>query len=333
MYDLLIHEGTFARLEGELKSRAAAVRPIVLCSDETFRGSDGEAFPGDVAPHIGYGTPDVWFTPLAPIFVRALLQTPELKWFQSSAAGLEHPILQALGQKALQYTSSHAQSEAIAEWVLWAGFDWFQGGLARRSAQADKQWSRLEFRELADTHWIIVGFGAIGRSTARRLRALGAEVTGVRRTPGPDADADRMITPGELEGVLGKADAVLLCCPLTDETENLADAAFFGAMKPDALFANVGRGKLVDEAALLAGLSAGRPAYAALDVVSTEPLPPDNPIWSHRQITLTAHISANTMGSARRTDRVFIENLDRFVSGDSLVNLVPESQFQVASQH
>ncbi|MEM7663784.1 MAG: NAD(P)-dependent oxidoreductase [Pseudomonadota bacterium] len=331
MHTLLIHEATFDRLGDELKAHAASLRFVILGNDGSFREASGKVLDGEIKPTIGYGTPDVWFTRIAPKFVQTLLETDRLEWFQSSAAGLEHPILRAIGGKAEVYTNSHAQAEAIAEWVLWAGFDWLQGGPARRAAQGDKRWDRLEFREMAGTHWMVVGFGAIGRETAKRLRLLGAKVTGVRRTPGADPDADQMIRPSDMKAHLPEIDAVLLCCPHTEETEGMANAEFFAAMKTNSLFLNVGRGKLVDETALLAGLNDGKPSHATLDVVETEPLPSDNVIWTHPAITLTAHISANTVGSAHRTDQMFLKNLGRFLAGVELANIIPSSEFQTAA--
>ncbi|MEC7289758.1 MAG: NAD(P)-dependent oxidoreductase, partial [Pseudomonadota bacterium] len=177
------------------------------------------------------------------------------------------------------------------------------------------------------TQWVIVGFGAIGQATARRLRALGARVTGVRRSGGSSDLVDRMIQPDALSGVLPDADAVLMSLPLTAATENLADAAFFDRMKPGSLFLNVGRGGLVDEAALLTALDAGKPAHASLDVVREEPLSADSPIWTHPNITLTGHISANTMQSKQRTDQIFLQNVQRFLSGEPLINLVESEAF------
>lgn len=331
MHNLLIHEGTFARIASRLKQREDKVRPVVLHNDGEFRDADGNLVQkssekADLSAHItlAYGTPDVWFSSLAQSFVQTCLGLDHLAWFQSSAAGIEHPVLQALRDKAKVYTTSHEQSDAIAEWVLWAGLDWFQGGPARREAQASKTWSRIEFTEIADTHWAIVGFGGIGQATAKRLRGLGAKVTGVRRTPGDHEHADEMIHPSALTARVGDFDAVLLCCPLTDQTEGMADATFFKTMKRSALFANVGRGLLVDEEAMLAALNAGEFGYAALDVVAVEPLPEDSPIWSHPKITLTSHLAADTMGSAHRTDRLFLENLDRFLAGEPLANVVED---------
>lgn len=325
MHKLLVHEGTFARLAAELKARADKVDVVVLGNNGKFWDADGVAVDDVSSVTIAYGTPDVWFSSIAQVFVQTVIGADRLDWFQSSAAGIEHPVLQMLQGKANAYTTSHEQAEAIAEWVLWAGLDWFQGGQKRRDAQARKDWRRIEFTEIADTNWLIVGFGAIGQATGRRLKALGAHVTGIRRTKGPHSDADKMSTPDQIESLLPEADAVLLCCPHTEETEGMANASFFAAMKPGALFANVGRGLLVDEAALLEALTLGTPGHAALDVVAVEPLPQESPIWSHSGITLTAHLAADTMGSARRTDRFFLSNLDRFLVGEPLRNLVSSS--------
>lgn len=322
MYDLLVHEKTFARLEAELKARMPEVQPVIIGEDGRFWAMDGTELAEMPQPDLVYGNVDAFFGKAVLRFMEAVLSTPRLQFFQSSAAGIEHPILMAAREKAELYAGCHEQALAIAEWVLWAGFDWLQDGAGRRAAQAEANWVRLPFREITDTRWLIFGFGAIGRATAQRLRALGAHVTGVRRTPGADADADAMVQPGDMGDALGQADVVLLCCPLTDETASMADAAFFTGMKPGALFLNVGRGGLVDEPALLASLDAGTPGHAMLDVVSVEPLPEDNPIWAHPKVTLTAHISAHTEGAARRTDQVFLGNLDRFLAGKELVNLV-----------
>ena len=288
----------------------------MLQDDGTFMAPWSAAPVETPDPAIVFGNMDVWFCSGVGAFAKAVLQASDLKWFQSSAAGLEHPMLRAFGEKAQRYTNGHGQAEAMAEWVIWAGLDFFQGGPVRRATQTARKWDRHWFREIAGTHWLIVGFGAIGQAVARRLKALGAEVTGVRRSAGANMLADAMIAPADLHTHLPRADAVLLCCPITDDTRGLASAEFFAAMKDGALFLNVGRGGLVDEAALLAGLDAGRPAHAALDVVSREPLPEDHPIWAHPNITLTPHTSGWTLGTKQRTDELFLENLAIFLTAD-----------------
>ena len=202
-----------------------------------------------------------------------------------------------------------------------------QGGHARRDAQREHAWKRLPFREIAGSNVLILGFGAIGQACGKRLRALGASVTGVRRREGSSEAADQMISPSEVSSVLPNSDIAILCLPLTDETENTADAGFLKAMKPGSVLINVGRGALVDEAALLAALDNGKPERAYLDVVREEPLSSDSPIWSHPQITLTPHISALTEGSKVRTDKIFLQNLEQFLKGGHLRNLVSTETF------
>lgn len=260
-------------------------------------------------------------------FFKTMFEFEQLDWFQSSAAGTEHPMIQATGKKAALFSGSHVQSHAIAEWVLWAGLDFFQTGAARRDAQARQSWERLPFREISSTRWLIIGFGSIGQESGKRLRALGAHVTGVRRSGGESEVADEVVTPDEMGVAVAHADAVLLSLPLTDETENLADAAFFAAMKPGSLFLNVGRGGLVDEDAMIAALDKGQPAGAYLDVVREEPLSPESEIWQHPKITLTPHISALTPQSGLRTDQVFLTNLQRFLAGERLKNQVSSEVF------
>ncbi|MDJ0922714.1 MAG: NAD(P)-dependent oxidoreductase [Henriciella sp.] len=325
MKHLLLHTNTFARIEDALKPFADVISPLVVDDHGEIQHPWGKV---ETSALIAYATPDAFFSPSVMTFIQTLMGYERLEWVQSSAAGLEHPVLQSIGSKAEHYTASHEQADAIAEWVLWAGFDFFQKGRERRKAQAGSEWRRIPFREISDTHWLIFGFGAIGQATARRLRALGAQVTGVRRTPGAHEHADQMITPDRLLDTLGQCDAVLLSAPHTPETDSVADAGFFAAMKPGSLLVNVGRGALVDEPALLAALESDRPGHAALDVLREEPQPADSPFWHHPKVTLTAHISAATAQAMIRTDKVFLNNLPRFLAGQEMINLIPKSAFK-----
>jgi phosphoglycerate dehydrogenase-like enzyme len=102
----------------------------------------------------------------------------------------------------------------------------------------------------------------------------------------------------------------------------MADTAFFQAMKPGAVFVNVGRGGLVDEDALLAALDQGKPEHAILDVFRTEPLPADSRFWDHPRVTLTPHASPLGSGLSGRSDALFLDNLNRFLDGRPLLNAV-----------
>lgn len=295
-----------------------------------FEARNGAALSGPPQPAIVFGNTDVWFGPKVMNYIGAVLQTPSLEWFQSSAAGLEHPVLVSIGQKAELYTSSHAQAEAMAEWALWAALDFFRQGKARREDMAAQHWERRISREIATSHWLIYGFGSIGAAVGRRVRALGGTVTGVRRSGGVSEHADTIIKPDAMEGALGQADVVILCAPHTPETEGVANAGFFKAMREDALLLNLGRGALVVESDLIAALDAGDLAQATLDVVSEEPLPEGHPLWSHPKVLLTPHDSAGTTASRGRSDQVFLDNLKQWLDGAPLRNVVPPSTFSVS---
>lgn len=324
MWRLLVHSDTFARIESDLKAFAGQISPLVINHEAELKQPWGTL---NTTAAIAYGTQDAYYSPSAPIFFQTLFGFERLDWFQSSAAGTEHPMIQATGRKAELFSGSHAQSDAIAEWVLWAGLDYFQGGTDRRAAQAAKDWKRMAFREISATHWLIVGFGHIGQASAQRLRALGAQVTGVRRSAGTSPHAERLLTSDQLFAALPTADAVLMCLPHTQETESIADAAFFEAMQSGALFVNVGRGALVEEAALLAALDSGHLGHASLDVVRTEPLPAEDRLWTHPKVTLTPHISALTDSAKHRTDKIFLHNLAQFLSRKPLLNAVSAATF------
>jgi phosphoglycerate dehydrogenase-like enzyme len=166
----------------------------------------------------------------------------------------------------------------------------------------------------------MVGFGSIGSEIARRLQPFNAPLTVVRRRAAPEPLAADVRPTADLIALLPAADVVILACALTDETRGIAGPAFFGALKPGALLINIGRGDLVDEAALRAGLDADRPGMAVLDVFQTEPLPKTAWFWDHPQIRLTSHCAGAGDGVAGRGDRLFLENFRRYRSGEALLH-------------
>jgi phosphoglycerate dehydrogenase-like enzyme len=168
----------------------------------------------------------------------------------------------------------------------------------------------------------VIGLGAIGSAVAERARAFGCTVIGVRRNPAGTEPVDEMIAPDRLTAALPRADVVVLTLPATEQTRNLVDDDFLGAMRADAVLVNVARGSVVDEAALLRALDAGRPDFAVLDVVGEEPLPPDSPLWSHSKIVITPHTSSGGHGRFARGADLFAENLRRYRAGEPLLHEV-----------
>lgn len=330
MKTCLLHARTFARISERLKGFEHKVRFVVMDDDGLFYQAGSHLVVDAPKPDIVFGNTDAWLSEHARTFMVAVLKAGRIDWFQSAAAGLDNAALISVGRMSRLYTSNHSQCEAMSEWALWQALDFLKRGPEHREQQSDREWKRLQSREIMGSRWLVVGYGAIGQAVGKRVQALGGHVTGVRRSPGPAEGASHVVPPPLLEEELAKSDIVLLCTPLTEETAGMADAAFFAAMKEDALFMNLGRGGLVKEDELMAALDAGRPAHAALDVTRDEPLPPEHPIWHHPRISLTPHDSAHTPGTDRRADETFIDNLHRYVADKPLVNLVDPKVFEAA---
>lgn len=327
MQKLLLHALTFARLDERLRKFENEICPITVDESEQLREPWKDKELESISPQICYAEPTVFFGQALRKFLPLVLSSEKLLWAHSTAAGIEHPVLVQLGRKTEVYTQSHVQSEAMSEWALWMALDFFRKGNLRRKDNESKNWKRRESAEIADSRWLIYGFGAIGEAVGKRVRALGGHVTGVRRTKIESENADVVLSPEEAKVELGKADVVLLCVPHTPDTENMADRTFFDAMNSKALFLNLGRGALVVEDELIEALDKGGLAFAGLDVVVEEPLPSNHPLWRHEKVMITPHDSAFTAATADRFDDEFMENLDRWCSGQQLKNIVPKQLF------
>ena len=315
---LLIHETSYRRNQTALDAHRPALE-LLLIDDAGEIRLDGRPLSLEEAqPHAAWANTDTFFSPAARPFMTAVLKSAQLRWVQSGAAGFDNPVFGRIVEKGARLTTSHGQAVGMADYVLWGVLDVLQGGPGRRAAQAARDWTRRPFREVAGTRWVIFGFGAIGQGVARRAKAFGAHVTGVRRNTAPEDCADRMAAPSELYQLLPEADVWVLSAPATAETRHVANADAFARMKPGSILVNVGRGALVDEPALLAALDKGAPAHAVLDVFETEPLPPDSPFWDHPAVTLTPHASGMSAGNPVRNDATFLENLRRFLAGEPL---------------
>lgn len=117
-----------------------------------------------------------------------------------------------------------------------------------------------------------------------------------------------------------QADGVVIACLLTDETKGLVSKAFFQQLKTGATLVNVGRGKIVDQPALMAALNQGIVAQAILDVFDPEPLPTDSPLWDMENVIISPHSSNAGINTAHRGDLLFLENLRRFIAKEPLLN-------------
>lgn len=197
-------------------------------------------------------------------------------------------------------------------------------GLDRYIVNPTRRWDPTCPPLATDRSVAMLGMGALGEACARALIALNFAVTGWSRTAKVIPGLHCLSGEEGLKTALGAADFVITLLPRTPETENLLDAARIALIKPGAVILNPGRGALIDDEALLAALDTGQIGHATLDVFRVEPLPTDHPFWSHRGVTVTPHIAADTRPDTSAS--VIAENIRRCEAGLPLLHLVDRTR-------
>lgn len=263
-----------------------------------------------------------------------LAAAPNLRWFQSIAAGVESVLTpELLARQLIVTNTSGVHASNIAEHVLALML-----AFARRlpfliRAQVERTWKEEEAHnrmseifELNGQTLLIVGYGDIGRRLAQLGAALGMAVAAVKRTADGESDAfTREIAPiGELDRLLAGADHVAICLPLTSETRGLFDAGRFAQMKQGSFIYNIGRGQIIDAGALVDSLQSGHLRGAGLDVTDPEPLPEDSPLWDMENVIITAHTAGATPHYWERAAEILAANIERISSGQPPANLVDQ---------
>jgi phosphoglycerate dehydrogenase-like enzyme len=192
----------------------------------------------------------------------------------------------------------------------------------------DEMWrSNPRLQRLRGARVLIVGMGAIGSRVAQYCAAMGMHVTGVRQDASkPAPGVELMMSFRQLDEALPETDFVVLAVPTTPETRGMMNAARLAQMKPGSWLVNVGRGALVDEAALLEALRAGRPGGAALDVFDPEPLPKISPLWHAENVIVTPHEGGFHEQIWEEHYTIFSANLHRLLASQTLRNLVDKSR-------
>lgn len=249
---------------------------------------------------------------------------PNLRWFQAMNAGLERLDRAGILQRGFAVTNgSGLASPAIAEWCVAAMFALAKQFPAYARNQQTARWDYVRGGVAIEGKTCgVVGLGAIGREVAKRARAMGMRVVASRRTvDGVDPDCDALYPYSQLTTLLAESDFVVLCVPLTRETHHLIDAAALCSMKPTASILNIARGDVIDQAALITALQGGTIASAALDVTTPEPLPPDDPLWKLPNVLITPHASGASDRRGGSAAALFLDNLQRYISGQQLRNL------------
>ena len=269
-------------------------------------------------------------------------QVPALRWIQFHFAGVDFALEQPLLQKPeiLATTLSGAAAPQMAEYALGMilALSRRLPEIAAHQARAEwprERWERFRPVDLRGSTVGIVGYGSIGREIARLLNAFGVKVLAAKRDvmhpedpgyiiPGlgdPGGDAFSRLYPFQaLKSMMKECDFVVVTVPLTAETRGLVGAAEFTAMKPTAYLINLGRGGVVDQAALLAALQEKQIAGAALDVFAEEPLPAGHTFWKLPNVIVSPHIAGMSNFYNARAMDLFIENCKRYLAGSPLLN-------------
>jgi phosphoglycerate dehydrogenase-like enzyme len=247
-----------------------------------------------------------------------------LRWIHVAAAGVDKLLFDELVDSDVVVTNARGVFDRpIAEFVLAAVLAHAKQLHLSHDLQAERTWRHRETLTLRGQRALVVGTGAIGRETARLLRALDMEVRGAGRAERTgDPDFGDVIDSAHLAEHVGWADHVVVAAPLTDQTRGLLDGPVFAAMKPGVHVVNIGRGPIIDEDALVAALASGQVGAASLDVFCTEPLPQDSPLWGAPGVVVSPHMAGDVVGWRDTLSRQFVDNALQWLDGRPLANVV-----------
>lgn len=279
-----------------------------------------------------YYSRDIWegteksvLSPAAQAFWAIIDRAQNLKWMAVYSAGMDQKRYVDAMKRGVRLTSSAgAQSESVGLAAAIGMLTLARGIPHWMAAQARREWSPLRGKQVPPDiprqTAVIVGTGYIGSVIARVLHATGMKTIGVRRNAAPAEHFDQMLPPSALDSLLPACDWLVIACPLVPETRNLIDARRLALMKPTAGIANIARGEIIDEAALVAALKAERLKHAYLDVFHTEPLPADSPLWSLPNVLISPHNAGASTGTYARGVEIFMRNLQQYLQAQPLIN-------------
>ncbi len=261
------------------------------------------------------------FPPPASDGTEGLAFATNLKWIQTTSSGVGQRV-QRLGldvSDVLITTARGVHAGPLTEFVFLTLLSHVKRLRHLERAQRNHGWDRYCGSELEGKTLAVIGAGGVGRRVAAVGRAFGMRVVALKRR-GSERTADQvgvdaLFAPEKLHEMLSGADALVLSIPHTKETEGLIDAAAFAALKPGAVFVNVARGQVVDEASLIDALRSGRIAFAGLDVFAVEPLAKDSPLWDMPNVLVSPHSASTAESENGKITDVFCYNLRCYLDG------------------
>ena len=287
-----------------LRREAPDVELTIGTDSDSLRPAAASADAVLIAPRYGSMLTELW-----------LELSNNVRWIHTLAAGVEFLPFDLLRRSTITVTNSRGlYADALGEFAL-AAMLFFAKDIRRMLGnQSSQTWEPFTVERLAGQTAGIIGYGSIGRAVATRATALGMRAHGVGRR--------QEFGEPTIDDVIRQSDYVVMSAPLTPRTYRLMTRERIALMKETAVFINIGRGKTVDEEALVEALQTNRIRGAALDVFETEPLPPGHPLWALDNVLISPHTADKTSDSHLRAMQFFLENLRRFRAGESLENVV-----------
>ncbi|EAQ77612.1 D-2-hydroxyacid dehydrogenase [Blastopirellula marina] len=259
-----------------------------------------------------------------PVPWKETVAAGRLKWIQSSAAGMDHCLVPEVISSEISVTSASGLfANQVAEQTMALLLGVIRSLPTFFRAQLKKEYIRRPTGDLHGKTVGIVGLGGNGRRLAEILAPFQIRIIATDYCPYDKPPCVDELWPADrLHDLLSQSDVVILALPLNDETRGLFDTDQFAAMKTGAIFINVARGQVVRESALIHALTSQHLSAAGVDVAEVEPLPPESPLWDFDNVIITPHVGAQ--GRTRNDDvtDLFCENLRRFRTNQSLINVV-----------
>ena len=301
-----------ARIRAVDASLEVLYEPNLLPATRYTADHKGVAFTRDAAQTAAWrallGKADILFDlPAAedvPFATRA-------SWVQTTSTGVGQTVAKlGLDQRGILVTTARGvHARPLAEFVFMALLAHIRGLDHLRAEQRAHRWERYCGPEIANRTMVILGAGDLARGCGRLAQAFDMRCIAVARDPARtrahNGLFNEILPVAQLHDALSQADAFVVTAPHTPQTEGLVSTAALAALKPGAAFVNIARGNIVDEPALIAALRSGHIGFAALDVATVEPLPPDNPLWDMPNVLISPHSASTVQAENSRITDIF----------------------------